>query len=96
MDSDLAGVIKVTMLCGTFLMAFVTALFINRRRSPRPDNRTLDEISARLERIENAVDAIAIEVERVSEGQRFTSKLLAERAQVAAPPSVPLKQTTPH
>ena len=38
------------------------------------------EVSARLERIEQAVDAIAIEMERVSEGQRFTTKLLAERA----------------
>jgi len=34
---------------------------------------------ARLERIEQAVDAIAIEVERISEGQRFTTKLLSER-----------------
>jgi hypothetical protein len=33
----------------------------------------------RLERIEQAVDAIAIEVERVSEGQRFVTRLLAER-----------------
>jgi hypothetical protein len=34
---------------------------------------------ARLERIEQAVDAIAIEVERISEGQRFTTKLLSDR-----------------
>lgn len=33
----------------------------------------------RLERIEQAVDAIAIEVERVSEGQRFVTRLLSER-----------------
>jgi len=36
------------------------------------------ESSERLERIEQAVDAIAIEVERISEGQRFTTKLLGE------------------
>ena len=34
---------------------------------------------ARLERIEQAVDSIAIEVERISENQRFTTKLLSER-----------------
>ena len=28
---------------------------------------------------EQAVDAIAIEIERISEGQRFTTKLLADR-----------------
>jgi hypothetical protein len=32
--------------------------------------RAFDE--SRIERIENAVDAIAIEVERISEAQRFT------------------------
>jgi hypothetical protein len=30
--------------------------------------------------LEQAVDAIAVEVERISEGQRFTTKLLSEQA----------------
>ena len=33
----------------------------------------------RLERIEQAIDAVAVEVERIAEGQRFVTKLLAER-----------------
>ena len=37
------------------------------------------DVALRLERIEQAIDAIAVEVERISEGQRFTTKLLAER-----------------
>ena len=37
------------------------------------------DVTARLERMEQAIDSIAIEVERISEGQRFTTKLLAER-----------------
>lgn len=37
------------------------------------------DVSARLERMEHAIDAIAVEVERISEGQRFTTKLLSER-----------------
>ena len=36
-------------------------------------------IEARMERMEQAVDAIAVEIERISEGQRFTTKLLSER-----------------
>jgi hypothetical protein len=36
------------------------------------------EVTSRLERIEQAVDAVALEVERISEGQRFTTKLLSE------------------
>jgi len=36
------------------------------------------DVLMRLERIEQAVDSIAIEVERVSEGQRYTTRLLSE------------------
>jgi hypothetical protein len=46
----------------------------------------------RLERIEQAVDAIAIEVERVSEGQRFVTRLLSERAPaIGAAPAEPVR-----
>jgi len=37
------------------------------------------EISERMERMENALDAIAVQVERIAEGQRFTTKLLSDR-----------------
>jgi len=43
------------------------------------------EVAARLERIEDAVEAVAIEVERISEGQRFTTKLLSERTADPSP-----------
>lgn len=36
------------------------------------------EVAERLERMEHALEAVAIEVERISEGQRFTTKLLSE------------------
>ena len=39
------------------------------------------DATARLERIEQAVEAVAIEVERVAEAQRFSAKLLAEQQQ---------------
>ena len=46
----------------------------------------------RLERIEQAVDAIAIEVERVSEGQRFVTRLLSERTPaIGAAPAEPVR-----
>ena len=38
------------------------------------------DVAARLERIEHAVDSVALEVERIAEGQRFTTKLLSERS----------------
>ncbi len=41
----------------------------------------LDEVVERLARLENSVDSSALEIERISEGQRFTTKLLAERSE---------------
>ena len=41
-------------------------------------------IEARLDRIERAVDAVTIELERLGEGQRFTARILVERASPAA------------
>ena len=37
------------------------------------------EVTSRLERMEQAIDSIAVEVERISEGQRFTTKLLSDK-----------------
>lgn len=44
------------------------------------------QAAERLARIEAAVESIAIEVERISEAQRFTTKLLSERPAGALPP----------
>ena len=46
------------------------------------------ELQGRLERMEQAIDSIAVEVERISEGQRFTTKLLSDRQQ-SLPPRQP-------
>jgi hypothetical protein len=55
-----------------------------RRMERDSKTKIAPEVTSRLERIEQAVDAIAIEVERISEGQRFTTKLLTERASEAS------------
>ena len=53
-----------------------------RRKNPRPRQNELPSDSAqRLERLEQGMEAIAIEIERVSEGQRFVTKLLSEQPQ---------------
>ena len=41
------------------------------------------EISSQLAHLNQAVDAIALEVERISEGQRFTTRLLSEQKEAA-------------
>ena len=60
-----------------------------------PQSAALSE--DRMLRLEAAVESIAIEVERISEGQRFTTKLLSENSHHAAPPRIaPGKFDTPH
>src|SRR5215216_5159197 len=82
-----------------FVCAAVTAIGVPiakafaRRLDREPRQASLPpEIAGRLERMEQSIDSIAIEVERISEGQRFTTKLLAERNN-AAPPSVSERET---
>lgn len=48
-----------------------------RTSSPKAPPQSRDD-AQRLERIEHAIDSIALEVERVSEGQRFVTRILAE------------------
>jgi hypothetical protein len=63
----------------------VLKVWLNRPKRadlPQPD---LKEIGDGLGQLQQAIDAIALEVERLSEGQRFTTKLLAEQAREVAP-----------
>jgi hypothetical protein len=43
------------------------------------------EITSQLAQLNQAVDAIALEVERISEGQRFTTRLLTENREAKLP-----------
>jgi hypothetical protein len=67
----------VTVSAIAFTIVSVTKLILGRRVSQNPAGSVAD---ARLERLEHAVDAIALEIERISEGQRFTTKLLSEQS----------------
>ena len=49
--------------------------------------RVPTDVANRLERMEQAIEAVAIEVERISEGQRFTTKLLSETRNAAIAPA---------
>lgn len=73
------------LLVGGFftLMTFPLLYFYLRRRwrkkggrNPVPEMTT--ESAQRLERLEHGMESIAIEIERVSEGQRFVTRLLSE------------------
>jgi hypothetical protein len=64
-------------------IALSISRLIWKRGSVRTQAAPSPESSQRLERMEQAMDAIAIEIERVSEGQRFVTRLLSERGPAA-------------
>lgn len=86
------GIMGVTLvLCVVgFPIARAFARLIDRRGTTPP--AASREVTSRLEAIEQAVDSVAVEVERISEGQRFTARVLSERAQEPAREFMPLER----
>ncbi len=84
MNPDIAGFAQVAIvivgmvasLCAIGV-ATVRALTSGARKQPR----ALPADDRRIEQLQQSVDAIAIEIERIAEAQRSTTKLLAERDQ---------------
>jgi hypothetical protein len=70
---------------GVLIPVIVISLIMRRRRKKRrtaePAMISGADSTERLERLERGMESIAIEIERVSEGQRFVTKLLSESAQ---------------
>lgn|SRR5512140_3962912 len=64
----------------------------NERRIPI----AIDGLLERLQHIELAIDATAVEVERISEANRFMAKLLADRAGAVNLVGRPERAITPH
>ena len=77
---DLIPIVLFVCIAATAIGVPIAQAFA-RRIGSRPERAPAmpPDVTARLERMEQAIDSIAIEVERISEGQRFTTKLLSER-----------------
>ena len=84
MDRYEAIIAMTAIICGTVVIATIVSSIaravVRTRRAVELPSGSTGRIEERLSRIEQAVDAIAVEVERVSEAQRFQSKLLSDRA----------------
>jgi hypothetical protein len=83
------------------ITAFMLKSWLAHREKMRELSLGKSNVSAadeRLARMERAVEAIAIEVERVSEGQRFVTKLMSERGQpmIEGAPVQQRRVDTPH
>jgi hypothetical protein len=92
-DNDTAALVAVSLFGALASLAFainaIARAWVARGRDEaRLANETATPLAdARLARLEQAVDAIALEVERISESQRFTAKLLNEEGRTPARPA---------
>jgi hypothetical protein len=83
-----------------FAVAWRRAVRRARHDEARLPASTLD--TARIAGLEQAVEGMALDVERIAEGQRFTARLLAEvhervaRPQLPDQPAAPARVITPH
>jgi len=99
MDSQVTTVVIVGMVGGFAIVGRLLNEFLGRRGGRnrfRRDATGLDEIGQQLAALQQSVDATAIEVERLGEGLRFTTKLLAERSGAREPQRQPEQVITPH
>lgn len=100
-----AAVMIASMLCGTVIttvIVFGLVKWFTRPRStaPAPAPDYSSEQNRRLHSLEQAVEAIAVEVERIGEGQRHAMKVMGERAAadqaMLRPPMAYRPTNTPH
>jgi hypothetical protein len=71
------SILSIILIAFPLAAGFARSLW-KRANRPGPPPAVFTETAQRLERLEASVDAIAIEIERISEGQRFVTKLLSE------------------
>ena len=74
----------VFAITGWMLRTYLT--HVERMKQLAITTRGLGASEERLARVEHAVESIAIEVERIGEGQRYVTTLLTETAQPAHEP----------
>ena len=69
----------VAIVFGTTAATVLSLARMRLRASEQRSQLADPSVDERLYRIEQAVDAMAVEIERMAESQRFTSRLLSER-----------------
>jgi len=89
-DIVIPGVFFFTVIVLALGIPLVRA-YIRRQERKDALPAASPEVMLRLERMEQAIDSIAVEVERISEGQRFTTKLLSEQPGAVGTRALPPK-----
>jgi hypothetical protein len=98
--SAAGGIAVVCGLVGAWFGArFGTRRVVQEVLEVLPSGSQQELTNQQLHRLSQAVDTMSIEIERLSEGQRFTAKLLTDRGATklaSSPADRPPGVTTPH
>jgi hypothetical protein len=96
--SDLIPIMGIVFLGGTTLVSILGAYALGKsRRRDLPSVGADPELAERVERVEHLMETMAIEIERIGEGQRFLITVLGAK-QLSSPdaPRTPERVITPH
>jgi hypothetical protein len=94
MDRDMPPeVVDISIAFFITIGAIIIGLPLARAFARRMDRRTSapqipTEVASQLSQLNQSVDAIALEVERISEGQRFAARILSEQRDARLPSTV--------
>ncbi len=82
------GVVAVIIIGMVASLSAITVWFVRGLQRERPARELPNafQFEQRFDQLQQSVDAIAVEVERIAEAQRFSAKLLAERSETPALP----------
>jgi hypothetical protein len=80
------SIVGIIFVLAPLAIGFARTIW-KRANTPGLPPSAYTETAQRLERLESSVDTIAVEIERISEGQRFVTKLLSEGAASTALPA---------
>ncbi len=100
MDPDVAKLAQIFTVIGVFVASMLAMVFVVKVLffQRRPTSQSIESGPPRVDdsrftRLEQAVDSIAIEVERIAEAQRFSVRLMSERLPNRLPDSVSERQS---
>jgi hypothetical protein len=86
-SGQITGISVVSIIfVGAPLVISMAMIAMKRFGNRAPPPQVPKDVADRLERMEQGIEAVALEVERIGEGQRFVTQLMSDRAQRAALP----------
>jgi len=85
-DENVVGIVAIISIfvCSPLAIAFARVIWRRAVNPPAPRSQLNDDTAQRMIQMQRSIDAMALEIERISEGQRFVTKVLTERAREPA------------